>query len=185
MVLSLTFAWVVMEKEAYREQLQTLSIHARFGVALRIFERYVRVRGIEDDSVWAFLEHMWQFPMALNKDAWEKKRGDLADFGLGDEVPEELEEELASLGIDEDYFDVWTTCVVEIAWGSVLHGPQLEESMKHLLCLVDMAEETGLGLPKLASYLVSTYDQNDGWGEVVDMATQLKWQTAEFEADEV
>jgi len=172
-----------MTSEAYLEQLKPLSVHARFAVGVRIFERYVRMRGIEDESVWEYLTYMWEFPTLTNNEKfkWEKKRGELADYGLGDELPEELEEELYSLAINEDYFELWVCNVTELAWTNLLQGPQNEESMFFLKSILNLTIISKIGVPHLEVYQSSQYTEAQGWGDIPSQEMIEQWQSAPCE----
>lgn len=167
-----------MEIDRYLTELKQLSVTSRFCVSLRLFERYVRLRGLEDESIWIFIEHMWDFPTATDKNLWEMQRGDLADFGLGDELPEELEEELATLGIDEDYFCIWISNIVEIAWTSLLQAPQDEQSFQLVSNQLELARQLGIEPPYLDVMQGSLISDNDGWGKQLDPATLENWKTS-------
>jgi len=164
--------------QGYLETAKQLSITARFGIALRLFERYVRIRGLEDESVWIFLDHMWAFPLTEDWNEWEKQRGDLADFGLGDELPEELEEELWTLGVDEDYFESWVASVVETLWPSLLKGVPDEESLGYLEKVLTLAEANGLEWPALDLFQCSKYADDGGWGARLTRGQRDSWREA-------
>ena len=161
---------------AYIDQVRPLSIHARLAIGIRLFERYVRLRGLEDDSIWEYIEAMWSFPIAEDKKVWESKRGDLADFGLGDELPDELDEELQTLGISEDYFGLWVNSVTELAWNNLLLGPQDEESLDHLEILLQLASMSGVAVPELQPFKDSLFVENEGWGRQLSSCDIEKWQ---------
>ena len=170
-----------MHIEEYLTRISPLSVHARFAIGLRIFERYVRLRGLEDESIWTYLNEMWQFPMITDlqdKLTWEKEHCDLTDYGLGDELPEELEEELYSLAINEDYFELWVTNVTELAWGSMLEGPDNDESLELLKKLLQLAAKSEVGAPNPETFSHSLLEHNNGWGNKVTTLELEKWQTA-------
>jgi len=169
-----------MTVDEYIREVKPLSIHARFAIGLRVLERYVRVRGIEDNSVWTYLTEMWEFPQLATLEAkleWEKSRCDLADYGLGDELPEELEEELYSLAINEDYFELWVTHVTELAWTNMLKGPQDDESIELLTKVLNLAAKSEIGLPSLTCYSSHLYAENAGWGVIPTDEELEVWQS--------
>ena len=47
----------------YLLEVKPLSLHARFALGLRVFERYVSLRGLQDSSVWSYLAEMWEYPL--------------------------------------------------------------------------------------------------------------------------
>ncbi len=155
-------------------RLAGLCLRTRTAVATVCFERYVRIRGLEDETIWELLEHMWELPCAVDLDLWEMRRGDLADFGLGDELPEELEEELCELGIDEDYFECWVTALVETVWPSVLRGPQREESLIQVKKILEFSLHLGMGLPDLDGFEGREWTE-DGWGPEVTAEGVTLW----------
>ncbi|MDB9741828.1 hypothetical protein OAB00_03125 [Akkermansiaceae bacterium] len=164
----------------YLTQLKPLSVHARFAIGLRLFERYVRLRGLEDESIWEFLEHMWEFPLLSSveeKLIWGEKRGELADHGLGDELPEELEEEMYSLAINEDYVEIWISNVTELAWTNLLQGPQDEESLCFLkrICILTIISK--MGVPDLQPYQTNLFSDNNGWGNTPTLQELASWQS--------
>ena len=168
-----------MTIKEYLAGFKPLSIHARFAIGLRIFERYIRVRGLEDESIWTFLADMWQFPLlsdVAEKLEWEKQRGELADFGLGDEIPEELEEELYTLAISEDYFGLWVSQVTELAWTNLLQGPQDEESMEFIRTLLRLSIVSNIGVPELHLYQTHLFTDNEGWGNPLTQEELESWQ---------
>ena len=173
-----------MKITEYIAEIQPLSIHARFALGLRVFERYVSLRGLQDDSLWTYLAEMWEFPLIHDiedKLTWEKTRCDLADYGLGDELPEELEEELASLAISEDYFELWVTHVTELAWGNMLNnskGDREDESLTHLTQVLRLAAKSEVGVPESATFSNSLYVHNQGWGELLIKEDLEKWQAS-------
>lgn len=170
-----------MKITEYIDLIKPLSIHAHFAIGLRIFERYVRVRGLEDQSVWEYLSYMWEFPLLptlVEKIEWEKKRGDLVDFGLGDELPEELEEELASLAINEDYIELWVTNVTELVWGNLLHEPDPDESLHHLTQILNLAAKSEIGIPEITPYKDNLFLENGGWGKKLSSSELEIWQSS-------
>jgi len=172
-----------MKVEDYLESVQSLSIHARFAIGLRMFERYVRLRGLEDASIWSYLSEMWEFPLIETTEEklnWEKDRCELADFGLGDELPEELEEELYSLAINEDYFELWVTHVTELAWTNMLSSPQDQESLRLLQVLCQLAAKSEIGVPDASLYQTPAHQftNNAGWGATPSADELSQWQSA-------
>ena len=181
-----------MTIETYLKQIEPLSIHARFSIGLRIFERYVRMRGLEDESLWEYLADMWEFPLMAKleqKQAWGEARGDLADYGLGDELPEELEEELYSLAISEDYFELWACNTTELAWTNLLAGPQHEESLVLIGKLLELAVISKVSVPKPDFFSEHLFSEQGGWGPVLTKDELEAWQSVpcdiELEAGEL
>jgi len=172
-----------MTTSTYLEKIKLLSIHARFALGLRIFERYVRMRGLEDESIWEYLAYMWEFPLLslAEKAEWEKRHGELADYGLGDELPEEIEEELYSLAINEDYFELWVTNVTELAWTNLLQGPQDLESIQFIQNILNLTVISNIGVPKLDVYQVSLFTEDGGWGKNPTQEVLEQWQSASCE----
>lgn len=168
-----------MTIDIYLKQIEPLSIHARFSIGLRIFERYVRMRGLEDESIWEYLADMWKFPLLPTleqKQIWGEARAELADYGLGDELPEELEEELYGLAISEDYFELWACNTTELAWTNLLQGPQDEESINLLRKLLELSVISKVAVPQvsfLESYLFTEYQ---GWGRTLTEEELEQWQ---------
>ena len=165
----------------YLLEVKPLSLHARFALGLRVFERYVSLRGLQDFSVWSYLAEMWEYPLIHeleDKFHWEKSRGDLANYGLGDELPEELEEELLSLAINEDYFELWVTNVTELAWSPLLDRSGDDESLIHLTMVLKLAAKSEIGVPEVKIFSNSLASQNDGWGEPLQQADLEKWQAS-------
>ena len=171
-----------MQIADYLALIKPLSIHARFSIGLRMFERYIRVRGLEDASLWTYLSQMWEFPLLNTSEqrlAWEKDRCELADYGLGDELPEELEEELYSLAINEDFFELWVTHVTELAWTNLLKQPQDDESLHLLAKICQLAAKAEIGAPALEAYQTKPhqYISNHGWGASPTEDELNQWQS--------
>lgn len=170
-----------MTIDDYLLEIKPLSLHARFALGLRVFERYVSLRGLQDESIWAYLSEMWEYPLIHDlegKFRWEGVRCDLANYGLGDELPEELEEELISLAINEDYFELWVTNVTELAWGPLLDRAKDEESLMHLRNVLRLAAKSNVGVPETNVFSKNLFIQNDGWGEHLTQSDIERWQAS-------
>lgn len=168
-----------MKIDTYLEQIKPLSIHARFSIGLRIFERYVRFRGLEDESLWEYFADMWQFPLIAtpeDKMEWGEKRGEFADYGLGDEIPDELEEELYMLAISEDYFELWATNTTELAWTNILQGPEDEETMELIKKLLELSVISSVTVPDVSFFKAHLFSENDGWGRGLSAEEVESWQ---------
>lgn len=176
-----------MSVDEYLEKLRPLSIPARLAVGLRLFGRYVRVRGLEDDTIWSFLADMWEFPLLAtleDRNEWSENRGELADFGLGDELPDELEEELVTLAISEDFFELWVTNLSELAWTNLLEGPQDEESLGFLRILLLLSVKVEIPVvneSELTAFQSFLFAENGGWGRVPMKEDLSTWQSASAE----
>ena len=123
------------------------------------------------------------------KQAWGEARGGLADYGLGDELPEELEEELYSLAISEDYFELWACNTTELAWTNLLQGPQDEESLNLIKKILELSVISKVQVPKPDFFKSHLFSERDGWGRALTEQELESWQSVpcdmELEAGEL
>jgi hypothetical protein len=79
---------------------QPLSLTARACISLHITEAYFRKIGLKHALVDEFFDHLWDHPLQCEPkefSAWEAKRGDFVDFGLTDDLPDDLDEVMPQL----------------------------------------------------------------------------------------
>lgn len=151
--------------DKYIEQCKELSLTARMAVALKIFQRYCKIRNIDSHLVNDFVNYLWKWPLIDGPDQfepWEKSRTGLVNYGLGDPANNEIHSLLSEHGIDEDDFREIVAGVVEILWGSFWGEAEDELSHRSLVnvirkCKVEEA-------PSLTPFKFSRFSENSGWG---------------------
>ena len=163
------------------DQARPLSFIAQGFIALNVVESYFEKIGFKHPSVDTFFQHLWELPM-INEpkefSAWEARRGDLTDFGLTDDLPDELEECLAILPIDEAQLFKVVEAPVEILWGSFFSTPNPETTMAYLEFALTLAEKEGIIFPKVAPFQSSLWSDNNGWGNAIDAEVCQQWREA-------
>lgn len=160
------------------EKASDLSFTAQSSIALNIVERYFKKIGFKHPQVDEFFAHLWEFPIIGNSEkfsSWEARRGDLVDFGLTDDLPDDLEECLAHLPINEEELFKIVEAPVEILWGNFFNEPNKETSLGYLKSSLELAEREGLIFPNIATYQQSKWIDQNGWGKSVDAETRDCW----------
>src|SRR5690348_15787878 len=133
-----------------------LSLLARLGVALCCFEGYCRAVALQTKSVQDFLSYMWEWPLMMAPrqfEEWETKRTSLVEFGLGEQLPEDLEDVLRQKGIDLDEFRNLVEGTVEIIWGSFYAASDDRGSLRELSRVVAICERRGIQPPSLEVFV--------------------------------
>ncbi len=160
------------------DQAQPLSFIAQGFISLNVVEAYFKKISFKHPSVDEFFQHLWELPCINNPrefSKWEARRGDLVDFGLTDDLPDELEECLAILPIDEAQLFKVVEAPVEILWGSFFSTPNLETTMNYLQSSLKIAERESLIFPKITPFLSSLWIDNNGWGKPIDPKVCKHW----------
>ncbi|GAA5495353.1 hypothetical protein Rhal01_01528 [Rubritalea halochordaticola] len=164
--------------DAYLEQARPLSLTARAAISLHITEAYFLKKGLKHEIVDEFFDHLWQHPLQQEPKAfseWEARRGDLVDFGLTDDLPDDLEGLLEPAGITvEELFHV-VEAPVEILWGNFFRTADDETSLAYLKNSLVIAERNGIIFPTLSPYKESLFADNHGWGNPISQITRDEW----------
>lgn len=167
-----------LKLDDYLDQASKLSLTARAAISLHITEAYFRKKALKHEIIDEFFDHLWEFPLQQEPkafSAWEARRGDLVDFGLTDDLPDDLEGLLEPAGITfEELFHV-VEAPVEILWGNFFREPDDETAMSYLRNSLILAERSGIIFPKLAPYSQSLYADNDGWGNPISEIARDEW----------
>ena len=162
----------------FLELARPLSLTARASIALHITEAYFRKIGLKHDLVDEFFEHLWQHPLKTEPkefSAWEAERGDLVDFGLTDDLPDDLDELLPQLPIDEAQLFAVVEAPVEILWGNFFSQQDEQVSFDYLQFSLNLAEREGFIFPKIELYADSLFADNNGWGNPISEHTRDLW----------
>lgn len=157
---------------------QPLSLTARACISLHITEAYFRKIGLKHALVDEFFDHLWDHPLQGEPrefSAWEAKRGDLVDFGLTDDLPDDLDEIMPQLPIDEAELFAVCEAPVEILWGNFFRTADDETSFDYLKFSLNLAEREGLIFPKIALYQDSLFSENSGWGKPISQPIRDAW----------
>ncbi|MFD2159385.1 hypothetical protein ACFSW8_10780 [Rubritalea tangerina] len=169
-----------MTKDALLDHAQTLSLTARACIALHITEAYFKKIGLQHPLVDTFFNHLWDHPLQSDPKAfstWEAQRGDLVDFGLTDDLPDDLEELMPTLPINEQELFHVVEAPVEILWGNFFSNPDDQEAMRYLHFSLDLAEREGLIFPDISLYQNSRYADNNGWGHPISENVRDSWRS--------
>jgi hypothetical protein len=167
-----------MTLSKFLEQARPLSLTARACISLHITEAYFRKIGLSHPLVDEFFEHLWEHPLQTEPkafSAWEAQRGDLVDFGLTDDLPDDLEELMPQLPIDEEELFSVVEAPVEILWGNFFSTADDETSFDYLKFSLNLAEREGLIFPKIDLYTESRFADNNGWGNPISELTRDSW----------
>ncbi|BCO17636.1 hypothetical protein KUC3_04930 [Alteromonas sp. KC3] len=168
-----------MENKAYLDICKSLSLTARLGIALRLFEKYCNVTGINEDSIDEFLDYLWIWPLVSSGEfefsAWENKRPQLVNFGLGDPLSNSFLLSLNNANIEETDFRKIVSPIVEILWGSFWGEAEDELSLN---CLSELIQRiTPNSLPALTPFKISKFKDNNGWGNSLTNEDIAFWRT--------
>ena len=167
-----------MTRDSFLNQARELSLSARACICLHITEAYFRKIGLDHPLVDDFFDHLWDHPLQSEPKAfstWEAKRGDLVDFGLTDDLPDDLDELMPKLPIDEAQLFSVVEAPVEILWGNFFCNLNEPASFEYLTFSVDLADKEGLIFPKLDLYQQSLFTDNNGWGKPISIITRDQW----------
>ena len=167
-----------MNSQAYLDICKSLSLTARLGIALRLFEKYCNDTEINDDSIDEFLDYLWKWPFVSNGEIdfsdWEKRRPWLVDIGLGEPLGDSLSS-LNYANIKESSFRVVVSSVVEILWGSFWGEAEDELSLN---CLSELIQATNPNsLPAVTPFKISKFKDNNGWGNSLTNEDVDFWRT--------
>lgn len=167
-----------MTLDKYLTLATPLSLTARAAISLNITETYLKKINLTHPIIDEFFNHLWEHPLKQNPkefSAWEAQRGDLVDFGLTDDLPDDLEGLLEPAGLTwEELFKV-IEAPVEALWGNFFRTPNNEISLAHLKTSLLLAEKNGLIFPKIQPYQHSLHIDNNGWGNPITEATRDLW----------
>lgn len=155
-----------------------LSLTARACISLHITEAYFRKIGLKHALVDEFFEHLWQHPLMTEPkefSTWESQRGDLVDFGLTDDLPDDLDELTPQLPINEEELFAVVEAPVEILWGNFFSASDDDTSFDYLQFSLNLAEREGLIFPKIEMYADSLFADNNGWGKPISEPTRDQW----------
>ncbi|MFC5050833.1 hypothetical protein ACFPK9_09420 [Rubritalea spongiae] len=169
-----------MTRDSFLKQARPLSLTARACICLHITEAYFRKIGLSHPLVDEFFNHLWEHPLQAEPKAfstWEANRGDLVDFGLTDDLPDDLEELMPTLPIDEAQLFSIVEAPVEILWGNFFSTPDEQTSFDYLSFSVDLADREGLIFPKIDLYQASLFADNNGWGKPISQPIRDLWRT--------
>lgn len=157
----------------YQVELRKLSINARSAVALLVCEEYFRKYEMEDRLTRDFLEHLWEWPVVKDFEAWEKSRPSLVNYGLGEDASPELLKIVSGAGLDERKIREIISNTVEVLWGSFWGAAEDNQSFK---ALIGCIESSGLvKLPVLTPFKFSTFSDGDGWGIAITTQDRDYW----------
>jgi len=162
----------------FLEKARPLSLTARACIALHITEAYFRKIGLKHAQIDEFFEHLWQHPLKTEPkefSEWEAQRGDFVDFGLTDDLPDDLDELLPHIKITEAELFQVVESPVEILWGNFFSDQDEKVSFEYLEFSLDLAEREGLIFPKIDLYADSLYADNNGWGKPISEHTRDQW----------
>ncbi|MCL9782109.1 hypothetical protein M9194_11790 [Vibrio sp. S4M6] len=153
-----------LENSQYIEQCRELSLTAREGIALRVFESYCQKHHLYHRHVAEFLEFLWKWPLVgrvIEFEDWESEKTHLVNFGIGEELDEEVRQLLRSANESEFNFQELVHCTVSILWGSFWGACDNEGSISALQTVIERAE---VDLPKLTPFKFSRFSDKGGWG---------------------
>lgn len=165
-----------MEQERFLAECRSLSLTARVALALLIFERFCSERLLRSAHVEEFLTHLWQWPQITGPDQftpWEAARPALVNYGLGDELPEIVAQEIALAGVPEKQFRTLVSGVVEILWGSFWGAASDKLSFESLRTVVVQVESALL--PSLTPFRCSRFSDRNGWGVMLSAEEYASW----------
>ncbi len=134
-------------------------------IALKAFEKFCLDVNLSEDSIDKFRAYMWDFPMALSEDRfldWEEAKPILVNYGLGDELPNQIESTLSHAQVDESKFRIIVEGVVAILWGSFWGAAEHEQSLRSLISVVTLSGTAES--PILTPFKFSRFADKDGWG---------------------
>jgi len=167
-----------MTLDKYIQLATPLSLTARAAISLIITENYLHKIKLTHTTIDEFFNHLWQHPLKQNPQEfshWEAQRGDLVDFGLTDDLPDDLEGLLEPAGITwEELFSV-IEAPVEILWGNFFKTPSHETSLNHLKTSLLLAEKSGIIFPHIQHFQHSLFSDNHGWGNPITETTRDQW----------
>lgn len=169
-----------MTIDSYLEIAKPLSLSARACMALHITEAFFVKKGLCHPIIDEFFEHLWAHPLQHSPrefSQWEAMRGDLVDFGLTDDLPDDLEALLPLSGVSEEELFHVVEAPVEILWGNFFSNPNSELAQEYLERTLQLAEREGFIFPKLSIYSDSLFTDNNGWGRPVGMDTRDLWRS--------
>lgn len=167
-----------MTLSKFTELARPLSLTARACIALHITEAYFRKIGLSHPLVDEFFDHLWEHPLQSEPKAfsrWEAQRGDLVDFGLTDDLPDDLEELMPQLPISEEKLFTVVEAPVEILWGNFFSRADDDTSFEYLMFSLQLAEKEGLIFPKINLYARSLFTDNNGWGKPISEDVRNQW----------
>ena len=167
-----------MTIDSYLEQVRPLSLTARACISLHVTEAYFRKKGLRHAIIDEFFNHLWQHPLKREPkefSAWEAARGDLVDFGLTDDLPDDLDELLPLVDVTEEELFKVVEAPVEILWGNFFSTVDDKTAFDYLETSLRLAEKEGFIFPKISLYQTSLFADGNGWGKPIDMDTLVQW----------
>ncbi|WP_156817248.1 hypothetical protein [Rubritalea marina] len=170
-----------MTKSHMLQQSQELSFISQAFIALRITENYFAKIGFTHPIIDEFFYHLWELPQLQSPQEfsqWEARRGDLVDFGLTDDLPDDLEGVLALTPLDEEQLFKIIEAPVEILWGNFFSTPNQANTRELFENALNLAEKEGVIFPKLDPFLLSKWADNNAWGKALSMDELTLWKNA-------
>lgn len=157
---------------------KSLSLIARLAIALHCYEACCVAWRLKSPLISEFLDYMWEWPIMMTENhfsEWESKTTAIVDFGLGDELPPELNKLLISSGVSEEQFRYLTENTVEIIWSSFYGASDNEGSLKYLENVMTVASSLGYTPPSFNEFIESCFKDKHGWGNVLTSEQKDQW----------
>jgi hypothetical protein len=158
-----------------------LSLTARLGVALHLFDGYCRCRGLHHPELVRYIEHMWGFASLPGGgdgfEDWEFGHPALVDTGLGYEYPEGFETYLAATVVSEPEFRMALMHTTEVLYGSLWAAADNAGSLRDVKGLASIALAAGAVWPDLSAFAEDRW-LGGGWGGRLNPEQLAQWRSA-------
>lgn len=157
---------------------ESLSLTARFAIALHCLERYCAARSVDGAPVVEWLDYLWEWPAVQGPDefrTWEVQDPALRNASLGGELPPGFADALRDAGVAESEFLRILEHTAGIVFDSFYSIADERGSARHLAEVLAVAEAAGVGHPPFEAFASSTFAQRAGWGDPLSPEERDAW----------
>jgi hypothetical protein len=149
---------------------------------LHCFEDYCHACELQHAEIDAFLDDLWDFPLAIASPEafteWEDEHPHLVDVGLGDDFSEEFQSLLRHQQVSPLDFRHIIESLIEIVFASFYGASQNQQSLDSLLSVIAATAGSGVIPPPPDLFAVSLFADNHGWGEPLSKSERDQWRVA-------
>jgi hypothetical protein len=159
-----------------------LSLTARLAIGLHCFTGYCQARELKHTEIDAFLDDLWDFPLAIASPEaftkWEDEHPHLVEVGLGDDFSDDFQSVLRHHHIAPQEFRHTIESLIEIVFASFYGASQNQESLDSLRSVI--AATTGSAVTPAPSdlFAASLFADNHGWGKPLAESERDQWRFA-------
>jgi hypothetical protein len=162
--------------DSYMRECRELSLKARLGIALAIFDKFCSKNDLNHPLIKAFSDHFWNFLIV----------GDTSEFSIWDGSPpflfklsqhglptNSLSEALANSNVELGKFLYMVSAVADTFYNSLYGAAENEPSFQALSSLINSA---GLNsLPPITPFKFSRFSEGYGWGDKLTAEDVAYW----------